>query len=94
MKVLLIDGIVRAKCCGVIIVNHCLVLVVCIVIAELLNKCQDFTLNLNIKGFDDVEPTAFTVKSRKSIVCDDGKIRANECRGKFICTMLSAAEFG
>ena len=29
-----------------------------------------------------------------SIVCDNGKIRANECRGKFICTMLSAAEFG
>ena len=26
--------------------------------------------------------------------CDDGKIRANEYRGKFICTMLSVAEFG
>ena len=31
---------------------------------------------------------------RASNVCDNGKIRANECRGKFICTMLSAAEFG
>ena len=30
----------------------------------------------------------------RSNACDDGKIRANECRGKYICTMLSVAEFG
>ena len=36
----------------------------------------------------------FVAPLRASNVCDDGKIRANECRGKFICTMLSAAEFG
>ena len=30
----------------------------------------------------------------RSNACDDGKIRANEYRGKFICTMLSVAEFG
>ena len=32
--------------------------------------------------------------TRGSVGCDDGKIRANECKGKFICTLLSAAEFG
>ena len=32
--------------------------------------------------------------TRGSVACDGGKIRANECRGKFICTMPSAAEFG
>ena len=29
----------------------------------------------------------------RSTACNDGKIRANECRGIYICTMLSVAEF-
>ena len=30
----------------------------------------------------------------RSTACDNGKIRANECKGKYIWAMLSVAEFG
>ena len=40
-----------------------------------------------------LQKVAMAVRSH-STACDDGKIRTNEYRGKFICTMLSAVEFG
>ncbi|MBQ8694209.1 MAG: hypothetical protein IJ513_01025 [Bacteroidaceae bacterium] len=82
MKVLLIDGIVRAKCCGVIVVNHCLVLVVHIVIAELFNECRDFPLKLHIKGFYDVEPTTFGLSCHNPIyICIVVHTDADRCKG-------------
>ena len=94
VKVLLIDGIVRTKCCSVIIVNHSLVLVVSIVIAELLNECRDFTLKLYIKGFDNVETTAFTATTRGSVVCDDNaKLALFATTGKFVQTNAEANLF-
>ena len=52
----------------------------------LFRNCDNF--------WSKLPPEKVAMPTRGSVGCDDGKIRANECKGKFICTLLSAAEFG
>lgn len=58
VEVLLVDGIVAAESGAVVVVNHDLALVVCIVAAEVVNQRRDFALELGVEGLDHVQPSA------------------------------------
>ena len=55
-KILLIDGIVRAKGGGVVVENNRLVLMGLVVRAKVGNERRDFPLELGIKGLDYIQP--------------------------------------
>ena len=58
-EVLLVDGIVRAEGGSVVIKDHGLVAMLRIVAAEVVDECRYLTLELDIKGLDDIEPPSF-----------------------------------
>ena len=58
-EVLLVDGIVRAESGSVVVKDHGLVAMLRIVAAEVVDECRYLTLELDVEGLDDIEPTAF-----------------------------------
>ena len=56
MEVLVVHSIVRTECCGIVIVDDRLVGMRRIVGAEVGYERRDFALELDVKGFEDVQP--------------------------------------
>lgn len=54
VEVLVVHGIVRAECGGIIVVYDRLVWVWCVVSAEVGYERRDFALEFDVKGFEDV----------------------------------------
>ena len=50
-EILVIDGIVRAKSCSIVVENDGLVLMMRIVCAEIINQCRKFSFELDIERF-------------------------------------------
>ena len=55
MEVLVVHGIVRAEGSGIVVVDDRLVRVWCVVGAEVGDERRDFALELDVKGFEDVQ---------------------------------------
>ena len=57
-EVLVIHGIVRAESRGVVVENNRLVLMICVVRAEIIDQGRNLTLELDVEGLEDVQPIA------------------------------------
>ena len=55
VEVLVVDGVVRAEGCCIVIIDHGLVSMLRIVTAEVLDECRYLTLELDVKRLDDVK---------------------------------------
>ena len=66
-EILLVDGIVRAESGSVVIKDHGLVAMLRIVAAEVFDECRYITLELDVEGLDDVEPTAFWLSGNNPV---------------------------
>ena len=49
-EVLIVNGIVRAESCSVVVENHCFILVVSVISTEVVYQSGDFPLELHIEG--------------------------------------------
>ena len=54
-EVLVIDGIVRAKRCGIVVEDDRLVLMISVVRAEIIHQGGNFTLELDVERLEDVQ---------------------------------------
>lgn len=69
--ILFVDGIVRAEGRCVEVIDHGLVAVFRIVAAEVLDECRDFPLELDVKGFDDIEAAVAWLTGDNPVVISD-----------------------
>ena len=58
MKILVVHGIVRAKCGSIIVINDTVVGMGRIVCAEVCNERRDFALKLDVKRFEHIKSVA------------------------------------
>ena len=57
-EVLVVDGIVRAEGCCVVVENHRLVLVVSVIGAEVVHQSGDFPFELHVERLQDIQAVA------------------------------------
>ena len=57
-EVLVVHGIVRAECRGIVVEDNRLVLMISVVRAEIIDQGGNLTLELDVEGFQDVQAVA------------------------------------
>ena len=71
MEVLVVDGIVRAECGRIVIIDHGLVAMLRIVTAEVLDECRYLAVELDVEALDDIEATVARLTGDNPVVIGD-----------------------